>query len=54
MVFQIITLRKNTILCLPPGAGAMLIRARTCPGEAFLLVRPLVPPLIACNGEMFT
>ena len=38
MVFQIITLRKNTILCLPLGAGAMLIRARTCSGEAFLLV----------------
>ena len=38
MVFQIITLQKNTILCLPPGAGAMLIRACTCPGEAFVLV----------------
>ena len=38
MVFQIITLRKNTTLCLRPGAEVMAIRARTCLGEVFLFV----------------
>ena len=48
--FQIITLRKNTIFCLPPGAEVMPIRLHTCQGEAFPF-GPLIPPLILHVAE---
>ena len=54
MVFQITTVRKNTILCLLPGTKAMHIWACTCPGEAFLLVHSFchwLPVMEKCSHD---